>query len=83
MGYHTCFCFNLALAAEDETLPGGWKHGDIGAVEVKGSASLAQGVFNLKGTLDTWGTMTGFTLFGAPCAGMERLLRGWCRWRIR
>ncbi len=64
-----CFSFNLAAAAEAETLPGGWKHADIGAVEVKGSASVAQGVFNLKGTLDTWGTNDGFHFVWCPMRG--------------
>src|SRR5438105_12476954 len=49
-----------AGAAEPQTLFGSWKHQDIGAVEVKGSASFNQGVFTLQGTLDTWGTNDGF-----------------------
>jgi len=63
------FSFNLAAAAEAEALPGGWKHADIGAVEVKGSASVAQGVFHLKGTLDTWGTNDGFHFVWRPMRG--------------
>src|SRR5258708_20446197 len=66
-----CFSFNLAAAAEAEALPGGWKHADIGAVEVKGSASIVQGVFNLKGTLDTWGTNDGFHFVWRPMRSEE------------
>ena len=71
------FCFVLGLtllaaatssrAAESETLPENWKHQDIGAVEVKGGAALAQGVFTLNGTLDTWGTNDGFHFVWQPC----------------
>jgi len=47
-------------AAEGGSVPEPWKHQDVGAVEVKGDASFAKGVFTLKGTLDTWGTNDGF-----------------------
>jgi len=51
----------LQLSAADAgNLPVPWKHQDIGAVEVKGDAAFADGVFTVKGTLDTWGTNDGF-----------------------
>jgi regulation of enolase protein 1 (concanavalin A-like superfamily) len=57
----TFFIFvTQAFSAEPGALPGPWKHQDVGAVEVKGSASFNRGVFTIKGTLDTWGTNDGF-----------------------
>src|SRR5262245_46110003 len=50
----------VARAAESEPLSAPWKHLDVGEVEVHGSAEFDQGVFTLKGTLDTWGTNDGF-----------------------
>jgi len=47
-------------AAAGKSLPAPWKHLDIGDVQVGGSATFDQGVFTLKGTLDTWGTNDGF-----------------------
>ena len=38
-------------------------------MEVKGSAALSQGVFTLKGTLDTWGTNDGFHFVWQPFRG--------------
>ncbi len=58
-----------AWAAESEALTGGWKHLDIGAVAVKGSAALDGGVFTLRGTLDTWGTNDGFHFVWQPWRG--------------
>src|ERR1044071_448666 len=49
-----------AIGAEKETLPRAWKHQDVGAVEVKGTAGFDRGIFTIKGTLDTWGTNDGF-----------------------
>jgi len=49
----------LAVAADLSSLPSPWQHQDIGAVEVKGSASEANGVFTLQGTLDIWGNSDG------------------------
>src|ERR1051325_8151006 len=39
-----------ALAAGSDSLPSPWNHQDIGAVEVRGSASLRHGGFPIKGT---------------------------------
>src|SRR5262245_809952 len=50
----------VSSAAEGGSVPAPWKQQDVGAVEVKGEASFANGVFTLKGTLDTWGTNDGF-----------------------
>jgi regulation of enolase protein 1 (concanavalin A-like superfamily) len=57
------------MAATAEPLAGPWKHQDIGAVEVNGGAALAEGVFTLKGTLDTWGTNDGFHFAWQPMRG--------------
>ena len=48
------------FSAESENLPRPWKQQDIGAIEVKGTASFSRGIFTIKGTLDTWGTNDGF-----------------------
>src|ERR1051325_2217058 len=58
-----------ALAAGSDSLPSPWNHQDIGAVEVKGSASVSNGVFAIKGTLDTWGTNDGFHFVWQPFRG--------------
>jgi len=50
----------LVRAADSPALPSPWQHQDIGAVQVAGSATAAEGVFTLKGTLDIWGTNDGF-----------------------
>lgn len=59
----------LAIEAKAQTLPGEWKHQDIGAVEVKGGATFDGGVFTLQGTLDTWGTNDGFHFVWQPWRG--------------
>lgn len=46
-------------AAHAADLPNSWQHQDIGAVSVPGSASAANGVFTLQGTLDIWGNSDG------------------------
>jgi len=65
------FFLSLAAlqAAGDETLFGPWRHRDVGAVEVAGSASADNGVFTVKGTLDTWGTNDGFHFVWQPLHG--------------
>ncbi len=50
---------SLVCAADSPDLPAPWQNRDIGAVTVAGSASAADGVFTLKGTLDIWGTNDG------------------------
>ena len=56
-------------SAEPETLPAPWKHQDIGAVEVKGTAAFHDGGFTLKGSMDTWGTNDGFQFVWQPFRG--------------
>ena len=56
-------------AADSPALPSPWKHQDIGAVTVAGSAGAADGVFTLKGTLDIWGTNDGFHFAWQPVQG--------------
>lgn len=60
---------SLATVALAQSLPGEWKHQDIGGVEVKGSATFERGVFTLQGTLDTWGTNDGFQFVWQPWRG--------------
>ena len=50
---------SLIRAVDSPDLPAPWQHQDIGAVTVAGSASAADGIFKLKGTLDIWGTNDG------------------------
>ena len=45
------------LLADD--LPAPWKHQDIGAAEVLGTAVQKEGVFALQGTMDLWGVADG------------------------
>jgi len=56
-------------AADRPALPASWQHQDIGAVEVKGSASEATGVFTLQGTLDLWGNADGCHFAWQPHQG--------------
>jgi hypothetical protein len=49
--------FNYSADAAD--LPAPWQHQDIGAVAVAGSASAADTVFTVQGTLDIWGNSDG------------------------
>jgi hypothetical protein len=58
-----------SLANASDSLPSPWNHQDIGAVEVKGSASFDKSVFTIKGTLDTWGTNDGFHFVWQPFRG--------------
>ncbi len=55
------FYVSIAMnrAANAAELPSPWKHQDIGAVTVAGSATASNGVFTLKGTLDIWGKSDG------------------------
>jgi len=52
-------CFGTVWRAQASDLPSPWQHQDIGAVEVGGNASSADGVITLNGTLDIWGTSDG------------------------
>lgn len=59
----------LAFAADPPALPAPWHHQDIGAVEVKGTASESGGVFTLQGTLDLWGNADGCHFAWQPVKG--------------
>src|SRR4051812_37879948 len=50
-------------------LPSPWKHQDIGAVTVSGSAGAADDVITLQGTLDIWGTSDGCHFAWQPLKG--------------
>jgi regulation of enolase protein 1 (concanavalin A-like superfamily) len=57
---YACLVLSLLarhIAAAD--LPAPWQHQDIGPVTVAGSASAADKVFTLQGTLDIWGNNDG------------------------
>jgi hypothetical protein len=56
-------------AADSPELPAPWKHQDIGAVMMPGDASVAGGVFTIKGTLDIWGKADGFHYVWQPLKG--------------
>ena len=53
----------------DEPLPSPWKHQDIGAAQMPGTAAHAAGVFTLQGTMDIWGTADGCHLVWQPLHG--------------
>jgi regulation of enolase protein 1 (concanavalin A-like superfamily) len=53
--------FDQVLVTRGATLPTGWHDGDIGSVGVAGSASMANGVFTIRGSgTDIWGPADGF-----------------------
>src|SRR5438445_543061 len=62
-------CISLIPHADASELPPPWQHKDIGAVTVAGSASAADGVVTLKGTLDIWGTNDGCHFAWQPLKG--------------
>ena len=45
-------CISLVPHADSSDLPSPWQHQDIGTVTIAGSASAADGVVTLRGTLD-------------------------------
>lgn len=63
--------FALGRAAEpaEAALPSPWKHQDVGAVPLPGTASAADGVFTLRGALDIWGTNDGCHFAWQPLKG--------------
>jgi len=64
--------FTTLLAAEH--LPGPWKHQDIGAATVPGTAEQADGVFTLQGTMDLWGVADGCHIAWQPLHGDGELV---------
>jgi len=62
-------CISLIPHADSSELPLPWQHKDIGTVTVTGSASAADGVITLKGTLDIWGTNDGCHFAWQPLKG--------------
>jgi regulation of enolase protein 1 (concanavalin A-like superfamily) len=69
-----CLAGTATSAAEPEALSGPWKHQDIGAIEVKGTAALKDGLFTISGTLDTWGTNDGFHFVWQPFHGDAQIV---------
>jgi TolB protein len=65
-------CASPPLLAQ-EALPAPWKHQDIGAAEVPGTAAHAAGVFTLHGTMDVWGTKDGSHIAWQPGHGDAEL----------
>jgi hypothetical protein len=52
-----------------QELPTPWKHQDIGAAQVRGSAAYSAGVFTLQGTMDIWGPADGCHIAWQPLRG--------------
>ena len=67
------FSAALSLHAQ-EALPPPWKHQDIGAAQVPGTAQHAAGVFTLQGTMDIWGSADGCHFVWQPCHGDAELV---------
>ncbi len=63
----------FSLPAE-EPLPAPWKHQDIGAAQVPGTAEHAAGVFTLQGTMDLWGPADGCHIAWQPLHGDAELV---------
>ena len=63
----------VSLMAQ-EPLPAPWKHQDIGAAQVPGTAAHATGVFTLQGTMDVWGTNDGSHIAWQPVHGDAELV---------
>ncbi len=57
-----------------EPLPAPWKHQDIGAAQVPGTAEHAAGVFTLQGTMDIWGKADGCHVAWQPLHGDGQLV---------
>ena len=66
--------FTAFTALAEETLPAPWKHQDITAAKVPGTAEQTAGVFSLQGTLDIWGTADGSHLVWQPLRGDAELV---------
>jgi len=69
-----CVGFTGAMAAAAEALPAPWKHADIGAAAIAGSASEAAGVFTLTGALDIWGPSDGCHFAWQPLRGNGQIV---------
>lgn len=57
-----------------EPLPSPWKHQDIGAAQMPGTAARAAGVFTLQGTMDLWGPADGCHFAWQPLHGDAELV---------
>jgi Tol biopolymer transport system component len=69
------FVFFTGLSAlAQESLPAPWKHQDIGAGEVPGTADFAGGVLTLQGTMDLWGPADGCHFAWRPLHGDGELV---------
>lgn len=58
----------------EEALPAPWKHQDINAATVPGTAAHAAGVFTVQGTMDIWGTADGSHIAWQPLHGDGELV---------
>jgi hypothetical protein len=66
--------FTTSLLLAQEPLPGPWKHQDIGAAKMPGTAEHAGGVFTLAGTMDLWGMADGCQIMFQPGHGDAELV---------
>ena len=66
--------FSVLLSALAEEPPAPWKHQDIGAAQVPGTAEHAAGVFTLQGTMDLWGPADGCQFLWQPLHGDGELV---------
>jgi hypothetical protein len=57
-----------------EPLPAPWKHQDIGAAQVQGTAEQAAGAFTVQGTMDIWGLADGCHIVWQPIHGDAELV---------
>jgi hypothetical protein len=57
----------FSLCAQEPPAP--WKHQDIGATQVAGTAKFADSVFTLQGTMDLWGPADGCHFVSQPWHG--------------
>ena len=53
----------------EDALPAPWKHQDLGKAEVPGTATVADNVYTVAGTADTWGVADGPQILWQPVKG--------------
>jgi hypothetical protein len=66
------FATLIPVAAEEPPAP--WKHQDIGAAQVPGTADHAADAFTLQGTMDLWGPADGCQFLWQPLKGDGELV---------
>jgi hypothetical protein len=69
MAFVGLFLYPVIFPHAQETLPTPWKHQDIGAAEVSGTAEYTAGTFAIQGSMDIWGVADGCHIVWQPCHG--------------